>query len=92
MSHIMQACCKLGLQQGKGGAGGGGWNRSQNFQVPGGVTLDHHTRICRSSGQRTKLARGAEDSSNVISCGLAGLARDTENRIQPQGEDRAGKS
>lgn len=38
------------------------------------------------------MAHGAEDSSNVISCGLSGLARDTENRIQTQGEDRAGKS
>ena len=75
-----------------GGGGGGEGNRSQNFQFPGGVTLVHHTRICRSSGQGTKMAHGAEDSSNVISCGLSGLARDTENRIQTQGEDRAGKS
>lgn len=38
------------------------------------------------------MACVAEDSSNMISHGLSDLARDTENRIQPQEEDRAGKS
>lgn len=44
-----------------------------------------------SIGWDTKMAHGAEDSSIMTSRGRSGLARDTENRIQPRGEDKAGK-
>lgn len=46
----------------------------------------------RYSGQDAKMARGTEKSNIMTFCGLSGLARDTENRIQLQGEDKAGKS
>lgn len=46
----------------------------------------------RSSEQDTKMAHGAEDSNIMTSCGLSRLARDTEDRIQPREEDKAGKS
>ena len=46
----------------------------------------------RYGGQDAKMAHGTEESNIMTFCGLSGLARDTENRIQPQGEDKAGKT
>lgn len=69
---------------------GEGQKQDPEFSGSIGVTLVLYARICLIYWAGKIMAFKAENI--MASCGLSGLARDTENRIQRLGEPKAGKS